>query len=206
MPGSLSHLAATVFASSTRASAHEPPPSPAHLSRMFRPLGPPGPDAGAIYVDTWEHTVSNDGRSLIDPEDRYPTEGLRSVEALALRALRCLPGARLERTRDAIQIEEGGDKGVVVLVTPEALEIRLPTVEWTSGAYGPAMSSRLWKRLRAKKIGAGAEELTAILQQARRARSREFKRCRYCKELFPVEHRHGNACHGCAQRFEGVVH
>lgn len=44
------------------------------------------------------------------------------------------------------------------------------------------------------------------LQQALEARSRGIERCRYCKESFPVEHRLGKACHGCAERFEGVVY
>ena len=64
--------------------------------------------------------------------------------SLAERVLVVLPGAMLERTRDAIQFDWGGEQGIVLLVGPEALELRLPTVEWTKGAYGPARSSRLW--------------------------------------------------------------
>ena len=87
----------------------------------------------------------NDDRKRIDPDDRYPSEGLRMVERHALRVLQFLPQAKVERTQDAIQITEGDDKGFIVLVTPEAVEFRLPTVEWTCGAYGPARASRLWK-------------------------------------------------------------
>lgn len=92
-----------------------------------------------------------DERQLIDPEERYPSEGLRRVEILALEILMLLPDASVERTRDAIQIESGGEKGIVVLVTPEAVELRLPTVEWTMGAYGPAGASTLWKRVELRR-------------------------------------------------------
>lgn len=142
----------------------------------------------------------------IDPEDRYPAEGMRRVEDLAMRVLESLPDAQVERTRDAIQIEHGGDRGVVVLVTAEALELRLPTVEWTCGAYGPASSSRLWKRVLADRIDEGKQDLADLLDKARRARAREFKKCKYCKRLVAVEYRHGDVCHGCAESHEGVVH
>jgi hypothetical protein len=39
-------------------------------------------------------------------------------------------------------------------------------------------------------------------QDARRA---EFRPCKYCGKSFPREHRTGNACHGCASKFEGIV-
>jgi hypothetical protein len=75
-----------------------------------------------------------DERSRIDPDGRYPADGLRTVERRALCVLAMLPDARVERTRDAIQIDHGAEEGIVLLVTAEALELRLPTVEWTWGA------------------------------------------------------------------------
>jgi hypothetical protein len=149
--------------------------------------------------------LTND-RARIDPENRYPADGFRQAEELAIRVLECLPDGEVERTQDAIQIEHGGERGLVVLVTAEAVEIRLPTTEWTQGAYGPTPSSRLWKRVRAARVSEGQLELADLLRKAREARAREFKVCRYCKEVLPVEHRHGNVCHACSERFEGVVH
>jgi hypothetical protein len=148
--------------------------------------------------------LTND-RARIDPENRYPDDGLRQAEELAIRVLKFLPDGEVERTRDAIQIEHGGERGLVVLVTAEAVEIRLPTTEWTQGAYGPAPSSRLWKRVRTARVSEGPLDLADLLRKAREARAREFRMCKYCKEELPVEHRQGNVCHGCSERFEGVV-
>lgn len=76
----------------------------------------------------------------------------RLFEAVArLLANTVLLGAEEARTRDAIQLTEPSDPGVVVLVTPEAVEVRLPTVEWGTrlsrragcgGGWGWAISPR----------------------------------------------------------------
>src|SRR6187401_2737431 len=97
-----------------------------------------------------------DDRSRIDPDGRYTAEGLTQVEARALEVHALLPDAVLERTRDVIQLDSGGERGIVVVVTPEALELRFPTIEWTQGSYGPALSSRLWKRVLWDKLEDGA--------------------------------------------------
>ena len=87
-----------------------------------------------------------------DPDNRYPTDGPRHVDKLAERVLRFLPDATIERTRDVIQVDWRGEEGIVVVVTPEALEFRLPTIEWTMGAYGPEESSRFWKRVESEAL------------------------------------------------------
>lgn len=153
-------------------------------------------------------------RSLIDPKDAYPSEGLRQVERNALAMLEVLPtGLTIERTRDAIQIDSGGEEGVVLLVTPEALEIRIPLTEWTLGGYAPTQSSRLWKRVRWKrKWDAGfSGELQALVDDAFKARQDEFKNCGYCGNRFSPDHTissqlmKGPICHGCASDHEQVV-
>jgi len=146
----------------------------------------------------------NDGRTRIDPENRYPSEGLLRVERHALGVLAHLPHAQVTRTRDAIEIAAGQERGLVVLVSPEAIEFRLPTVEWTMGAYGPAPSSRLWKRVRAEKVS--DQGLGTLIQEASEARRLEFRDCKYCGTSFPPERRHGDVCHACAERHEGIVH
>ena len=143
-------------------------------------------------------------RTPFDSEDRYPADGLRRVEENAERVTALMPEGRIERTRDAIQIDVNDERGVVVLVTPEALEIRLPTVEWTCGSHGPAASSRLWRRVKAENLS--DEGLSELLQKASAARAAEFKKCRYCGELVPPERRTGRACHGCASGHEGIVY
>jgi hypothetical protein len=119
-----------------------------------------------------------------------------------------VPGAEFtDRTRDVIQlgvptgIEE--DDRIVILVTAEAFEIRLPTVEWTMGAYGPALTSKLWRRPR---VSVGLPAVADLIQGAIEVRWKQFRVCKYCGERFPPEHRHGNVCHGCAEKHQGIVH
>lgn len=143
-------------------------------------------------------------RFNLDPEERYPSEGLRCVEKNAERVLFLLSESTVERTRDCIQIDCGGEEGIVILVTPEVIELRLPTVEWTMGPYGPTASSRFWKRVEISKIT--DIELETLLKEAQKKRQSEFRNCRYCERRLPPEHMHGDVCHGCAEIYLGVVH
>lgn len=144
-------------------------------------------------------------RTQIDPGNRYPADGLLRVERLALRVLDHLPGAELERTRDVIQIDWGGEKGIVVVATPEAIELRLPTVEWTQGAYGPAASSRLWQRVRTDEMD--NRSVQDLIDAALAARREAFHECRFCGRRFPPEHRFSeDVCHSCASKHFGVVY
>lgn len=146
----------------------------------------------------------NSQRALIDPEGRHPADGLRVVEEHALRVLALLPDAEVQRTHHGIQIEHGGDDGIVALVTREALELRLPTIEWTTGAFGPAASSRLWRRVEWTELG--ESQLADLLRRCRVARRRQFRKCRFCGERTPPERSvKANVCHGCAERHLGVV-
>jgi len=128
------------------------------------------------------------------------------VEQHAQRLLGLLPVySTLERTRDAIQIDLGGSEGVVLLVTGEALELRLPTIEWTRGAYGPAEASVLWKRVKNLEKLDDAQILD-LVEAARAARLRQFIKCRFCGCPTPPEYRtHKDVCHRCAEENLGVV-
>lgn len=146
-----------------------------------------------------------EGRGAIDPKGEYPADGFRLVEQNALRVLAWRRDGRVERTRDVIEISYGGDQGIAVLVTAETFEVRLPTIEWTRGAYGPADSSRLWRRARASALS--DEALKQLLERGIRARRSQFTDCRYCGNSFPPERRHvEDVCHGCAERHLGIVH
>jgi hypothetical protein len=144
----------------------------------------------------------------LDPHGGYVTDGGRQVERNAARVLDLYPAANVERTRDAIQIDirtdTDGERGVTVLVTPEAYELRLPTIEWTAGAYGPADSTRYITRAKAHRLT--DEVLASLLQEAIARRDAEFVPCRYCGCPTPPEHRHRDACHGCAEQHLGVDH
>lgn len=129
--------------------------------------------------------------------------GLR-VEHNANRVLAILPGATVTRTEHVVQLELPGARGLVALVTAETLELRLPTVEWTQGVYDPVPASRLFRRV--KVAGLTDERLSALIDEAVATRRAEFKKCRFCGDEVPREHRHGNACHGCAEKHLGICH
>jgi len=141
--------------------------------------------------------------SKIDPGGTYsPDNDPTRAESLAQRILDCYPDAAVTRTRDVIQMDLNGEEGCVVLVTAEGLELRLPTIEWTHGSYGPRCSSRLWKRVKADDIS--DKRLRSLIESAVKARQDEFQACCYCRKRFPPEHMTDDACHGCSERYRGI--
>jgi hypothetical protein len=126
------------------------------------------------------------------------------TDSHALELLQLLPGAELTRTRDVIQLDEPDRRGIVALVTPEALELRMPTIEW-QGPHTPVLGSKLWRRVEWRTLKKG--DLARLVAAARRARARQFRRCTHCGELFEPGHMHdAHTCQGCAERYLGVVH
>jgi predicted RNase H-like nuclease len=130
--------------------------------------------------------------------------GVTIVERNAARVEALLPGAAVNVTPHVAQLLVQGEHGVIALVTADTIELRLPTVEWTSGTHDPAEASRLWKRLDIAELP--DEQLASEIAEARAARKSEFATCRYCGERVPAEHRiSSDVCHSCASRYEGVV-
>jgi hypothetical protein len=123
-----------------------------------------------------------------------------------------LPGCTHERTRDAIQIHFGGDKGISVLLTPESLEIRLPTLAWTRSHHA-VESSRLFRKFRLQKLRetGGLTEWSPTVHAALMAgiekRAREFRSCRFCKLSLPRELMllPQKVCYDCAEQHLGVI-
>ena len=143
-----------------------------------------------------------------DRIDPYAWSGsdVRRVERHATRVHAIEPRAVVTRTSEAIQFEvDRDDCRVTLLVTAEALEVRLPTVEWT-GAHSCTESTRLWKRVLWSRVGDDEVTLRALVDAAFEKRRREFVPCRFCRRPTPPEHRHGRACHGCAEGHLGIVH
>lgn len=166
-----------------------------------------GADASLTCRARVDPTPSFHPRLPSRPDGR-PSGGPTRVEELAVEVLEALPAATALRTRDCIEIVEPGDDGLVVLATPEGVELRLPTVEWTCGSHGPAPSSRLWKRLPADEVDHAT--LADAIGRARRSRRRQVRRCVHCGQPTPPEHAHtldGDwVCHGCAERYRNLVH
>lgn len=114
-------------------------------------------------------------RHLVDPDGKYDFAGPSRVELVALQLLGILPRPCLERTRDVIQLEVQSEPGVILLVTADHVEFRLPTIEWTRGAYAPAPSSRFWQRIRVQSFGQfNLYRMIAGLDQKRRVCAAEI--------------------------------
>jgi len=144
-----------------------------------------------------------------DPEAR-PFERLAYAVAMAL------PELRVTRTTEAIQLSGNSETGATLLFTPEALEVRLPTVDWVHGAYGARASTRLLRRYLLRQLlrqdpedpmGSALLRIQSLFRDACATRRKEFRKCRYCGESYPPEFRHArDVCHGCAEIHLGVVH
>jgi len=107
-------------------------------------------------------------------------------------------------TDNVAEIAWGGEMGLVLLVTAEALEVRLPTVEWTGGPHVAAVSSVLRERF--EWDDSDTTWIQEAIDAGLRARRRQFRRCKYCGERYPPEHRiRGDVCHGCAEAHEHVT-
>jgi hypothetical protein len=127
---------------------------------------------------------------------------------LGNRVLALLPGATMRPTGSDLQIEHDydGETRVVVVITPTALELRLPTVIW-EGPQSPVPSTRLWRRIGEPDLtGLNDTRLQLLLEAAKEARAAEWATCRYRQARVPVEHRLDgrDLCHGCASGHEGV--
>ena len=128
------------------------------------------------------------------------------VELAADRVLSWLEDADITRTRDVIQIDTGGEAGLVILVMPEALEFRLPMIEWTQSYMGGSLSTRVWKRVNHGRLS--DDRLRRLLEEAELEREAQSSKCRFCGEQFipgRVLDCDGPVCHGCASDKLGVV-
>ena len=148
---------------------------------------------------------------LLYPVGRSRSSCPREFEELALVILRRLSGYKLlkvERAQDVIQISVDDEDGFSVVVTPKGVELRLAHIEWTGGAYGPELRSRLWKRLETSEIEGWDEAAWhRVFKAAFQARQRQKRRCRFCERKFVPELMHAqDVCQGCAERHLEVVH
>ena len=146
-------------------------------------------------------------KELVDPEQKYTNHrtNLSQLEKNALRILNHLDGVLVERTNDSIQINYNDLKGIIVLVTSEAFEIRLPTIEWAGGAYDPVQTSDLWKRI--EFDGTNDDKIQKLLNLGLDEQKKHIFMCKYCREYSHESQMHDESCcHGCAERELGVVH
>ena len=134
------------------------------------------------------------------------------VEHLADWLREIIPVSRMERAGDFFSLVSGGPEGIVLLVTAEHIEIRLPTVEWTKGAYGPRETSAFWKRIKVETLDAMPEperrdHLLTLFRKAEETRRSMYRKCKFCGAFVPPENRFDrNTCHGCASERLHIVY
>lgn len=135
---------------------------------------------------------------------------LRRVDRVAQLVATCLPNAAIRATRDFYQFDQDDPDGFSILVTPESLELRLPTIEWTLGYMGPRSCSRLLERVPYPQKSLTSDTILELVQRAKDARRAEVKPCVHCGRLTEPGHAHildGDwVCHGCSERYRGMVH
>lgn len=109
------------------------------------------------------------------------------------------------RTRD---VYEFIDEHVVVIVTPETVEARLPTVEW-AGPHSPVSCSLPAKRMKLGRAEDGGA-LASMISEVIARRQQEIRPCDVCSHPTEPEHAHKMfgkyVCHSCAEREFHIAH
>ncbi len=121
------------------------------------------------------------------------------------------PSWRLNRLGDGTQIElrSGGedctDGPEVLISVGQELLIFWPTLNW-EGPHEPVPTINFWRTI-SDPHSLDDLALKNLLKKACRARRRQYKRCRFCGQLVPPEHRYSpDVCHTCASDHFGVVY
>jgi hypothetical protein len=114
-----------------------------------------------------------------------------------------LPSDGLVWNEERQEFSSGGDKGIVVRLEADHVEIRLPTVIW-EGPHTPSLSSNAWTSIPWEDVS--EDTLLTLFAEGRAARLSLFRRCQFCGRDVPPEHRiDEETCHGCAERHQGVA-
>lgn len=142
-------------------------------------------------------------RSPADPDNENPGAGNSRAGEYVFSVLEQMPDATAEQIQDIIEVNAGDDEWIVVVVTTEAIELWLPTLNWRR--HHPVSASRLWQRVSADELD--NRSLQDLIDAALVARQEEFHECRFCGRRVPPEHRFSeDVCHGCASKHFGVVY
>ena len=118
-----------------------------------------------------------------------------------------LPEAKVERTSEVIQLIIGDfqdELGLVILLSPETIELRLPILSW-SGPHAPVKTSRLWQRLALDELD--ESQLPRLIAEAQAQQKQSFCDCKYCGQRNPKGRMHSpDVCQSCAEKELGIVH
>ena len=112
-----------------------------------------------------------------------------------------------ETESGALRLIVGDPAEVIVTIDDCTIEVAVFGVRWT-GSHTSEIHPRSvgvlhWADFEHVQF---EQLLTTLLQAAQNARRAGLGQCRYCGRLLGPEHMHGDMCHGCAERHEGIVH
>ena len=181
-------------------------------------------------VDLRDFTVIDDEAAEIlwvYEGERLHLDGLTSLSDIAARDLREYSGSlslqglvtgivqrvlnaptdEQETESGALRLIVGDPREVIVTIDDCTIEVAVFGVRWT-GSHTSEIHPRSvgvlhWADFEHVQF---EQLLTTLLQAAQNARRAELGQCRYCGRLLGPEHMHGDMCHGCAERHEGIVH
>lgn len=139
--------------------------------------------------------------------DELPSFGDFGFERLANKVWQLLPQAKVERTSEVIQLTTGDfrdESGLVILINPDAMELRLPVLTWI-GPHKSAQTSRLWERYALDQLEEA--QLADLIAQALVQQQESFSDCQYCGQHKPKGWMHGeDVCQSCAEKELGIVY
>lgn len=145
-------------------------------------------------------------QDIYEPNES-PQFGDLRFERWAAHMWRLLPEAKAERTSEVIQLTTGDfrdELGLVILLSPEAMELRLPILTW-DGPYTPVKTSRLWQRLTLDELK--ESQLPRLIIEAQAQQRQSFCDCKYCGQRNPKGWMHSpDVCQSCAEKELGIVH
>ena len=143
----------------------------------------------------------------MDRSDDLLQFGSLRFEQWAAQVSQLLPEAKVDRTTEVIQLTTGDfrdELGVVILLSPEAMELRLPTLNW-DGPYTPVKTSCLWQRLALNELK--KSQLPRLIAEAQAQQQQSFFNCKYCGQRNPEGWMHSpDVCQSCAEKELGIVH
>jgi hypothetical protein len=105
---------------------------------------------------------------------------------------------------EAIFIYQGqfsDENGLVLVVTDNALELRLPTLEWD--IHTPREVSKLWRHISLQEQP--ELDLRQLIADAQAAQKETFGDCKYCGKRNPEGWMHDrDVCQSCAENILGI--
>lgn len=140
----------------------------------------------------------------LDDNTRYVPERKRrrsswpEMDSRVQQILEHLPGAKVEYESGARQLRYCDSQGVGIILhlTAESLDLRLPAIRW----HGPAkysIESRRWKKVAWDDIT--DDDLPKLLAGALQARKDEYSTCRSCGQSLPLGYMYNeDVCYGCS--------